>query len=160
MHMTLVHEHDESGSGGQRRNWKITLLHADEWKGTGCKWSLDRRCVAARKNRTMTSSHCRRCEVRSKGRWSVGTESAQYAIKGFLATEKSDFAGKRGEVKTQQDRCNRVSDGELHRTPCDWEQLELWLWAEDRYELVHGFLVFAIWHGRRRQIHANLRLDL
>lgn len=37
------------------------------------------------------------------------------------AAGRSDFAGERGEVGKEQDRCERFCRGEPHLTPCDWE---------------------------------------
>lgn len=65
-----------------------------------------------RKNVRMRGVYSRRCEGRPGGREEVDSESTPSSVKKGRAREGSDFAGKRGNPESKQDRFERfVVDG-------------------------------------------------
>lgn len=126
------HEHEKSRGGGQEVESKSALLQAKKKKAVGCKWPLERRCGVVKRNCTITGLYCGKCERRSKGRESANSESVPSGIDKDGAAEGSDFAGKSGKVKREQNLFNPVCRGELHLIMCDWKQfLELEHLAKD-----------------------------
>lgn len=59
----------------------------------------------------MTSPYCGECESRSESRENVSSKSTASEIVETSANRKSDFAGVRGKVETEQDCCKPVFFG-------------------------------------------------
>lgn len=61
------------------------------------------------------------------------------------APEEIEFAGERGDVRTEQDRCEPSRRRELHLIPCDLKQyLNLRHWVKDQYDLFDGIQVWRV----------------
>lgn len=59
------------------------------------------------------------CEGRTEGREDLDSESASSDNDEIEEKEGSDFAGKRSEMQTEQDRYELVRPEEIRLTPCD-----------------------------------------
>lgn len=92
-------------------------MQTNEWRRIGFKCVLQLWCVIVRKDCTMTDLYCRKCRGSPESRQDVDSESAAPSTKEGVAREESDLAGRRGEVKSERDRCELVFCGKLHRIP-------------------------------------------
>lgn len=74
----------------------------------------------------MTKLYCGECESGSEIKRNVDNWSFLSNTEEGATRQASEFARKRGDMRTARDRCELVVREELHLAPCDWEQyLEL-----------------------------------
>lgn len=141
MYANFAQKHEKSDGRGKKEEWKKTLFQADGWKTVGRKWPLEQRFGVERTSKRQICT-AGECKARFEGRENVVVRVRRPILRKIEHQKRVTLRERAVRWRRVQDPCQPVFLGEVHLTPCHWDQyLELKQSAEDQYKLTNGILV-------------------